>query len=135
MTVEPARGELAEQDVSAELGRMLLEVTGEDERWAARVSASSRLEGDLRLDSIELAALGALLTSRYGDRVDIRAFLAELDIDQLIGLTVGDLAAQVVAVLRPVTARAGANAAGANAAGANAAGALGVGAHGVGANE
>jgi acyl carrier protein len=76
---------------------MLAEVTGEDQRWAARVTAASRLEADLRLESVELAALGELLGHAYGQQVDLTAFIAELEIYEIIALTVGDLVAWVCA--------------------------------------
>lgn len=77
------------------LTRMLQDVTGEDSEWAASITPASRLEGDLRLESVEVAALADRLTQAYGERVDLLAFLAGLDIDQLIGLTVADVAAYV----------------------------------------
>ena len=49
------------------------------------------------LDSVELATLGELLRKRYGDRVDLAGFVATLDLDQLIGLTVADIAGYVAA--------------------------------------
>jgi acyl carrier protein len=97
VTTEPTGLDPAEQRVFAGLTALLAEVTGEDERWAAQVTPASRLEGDLRLESIDLAALGELLRSAYGDRVDVAAFVAGLDIDQIIGLTAGDLAVYVAA--------------------------------------
>src|SRR5260370_10184352 len=96
MTVPPSGAELAEQRVLAEITRMLLTVTGEDEQWAATVTPASRLEGDLRLEIDELAAVGGLLRDTYGARADLAGFLADLDIDEVIGLTVGDLVAYVV---------------------------------------
>ena len=42
-----------------------------------------------------MAALCDLARKAYGDRVDLAAFVSGLDIDQIIGLTVGELAAQV----------------------------------------
>lgn len=77
-------------DALCELAGMLREVTGEDERWAAAVTPQSRLEDDLRLESVEVTALGEALRARYG--VDLPAYLAGLDLDQLIDLTVGDIA-------------------------------------------
>ncbi|HEY2574820.1 MAG TPA: hypothetical protein VGI74_00785 [Streptosporangiaceae bacterium] len=77
------------------LAGMLAKVTGEPASWARQVSAGSRLEGDLLLDSLEVAALAGLLSQAYGDRVDLLGFLAGLGIDQLIELTVGDVAAYV----------------------------------------
>lgn len=76
-----------------ELAGMLHEVTGADAAWVANVTPDSRLDGDLWLDSVELAALGALLRERY--RVDLPAYLAGLDLDQLIELRVKDLVALV----------------------------------------
>jgi hypothetical protein len=77
-------------DTLRELAGMLRDVTGEDERWAAAVNPASRLDDDLRLESVEVTALGEALRARWG--VDLPAYLAGLDLDQLIDLTVGDLA-------------------------------------------
>lgn len=85
--------------VLAEITAILADVTGAGDSWARRLSASSRLEADLHLDSLELAALADRLSAAYGDRVDLAAYLASLDIDQLIGLTVGDLARYVTSAL------------------------------------
>jgi acyl carrier protein len=82
-------------DTLRELTGLLREVAGEDERWAAAVTPESRLEDDLRLESVEVAALGEALRARWG--VDLPAYLAGLDLDQLIDLTVGDLARLVTA--------------------------------------
>jgi acyl carrier protein len=70
---------------------MLMAATGENAEWAAAITADSRLEEHLRLESMEVLALGESLRERYG--VDLPAYLARLDIDELIALTVGDLAA------------------------------------------
>lgn len=74
-----------------DLAGMLCEVTGADAAWVSSVTPDSRLDGDLWLDSVELAALGALLHQRY--RIDLLAHLAGLDLDQLIELRVKDLMA------------------------------------------
>jgi acyl carrier protein len=74
-----------------EIAEMLVEVTGEDEAWGAAITPTSQLEGDLRLDSVEMLALADRLRDRYGEAVDLRAYCAELDIDGLIAMTVGDL--------------------------------------------
>jgi len=74
-----------------DLAGMLCEVTGADAAWVSGVTPDSRLDGDLWLDSLELAALGALLHQRH--RIDLPAYLAGLDLDQLIELRVKDLMA------------------------------------------
>jgi acyl carrier protein len=90
MAAEPDSGQ-----VLITLTRLLREVTGEDSEWAAAITPASRLEGDLRLESVEVAALADRLAETYGERADLLGFLAGLDIDQLIGLTVADVAAYV----------------------------------------
>lgn len=80
---------------------MIAQATSEDEAWASAVTASCRLENDLWLDSVELAALAELLQSAYGNEVDLAAFLAGLEIDRLIGLTVGDLVSYIAGCLYP----------------------------------
>jgi acyl carrier protein len=92
VTLERQAAGLARDRVLADLTGMILTVTGEDPPFAARITPAAQLEGDLRFDSLELTALGGLIGAAYGHRADLPAFLATLDIDQLIGLTVGDLA-------------------------------------------
>ncbi len=82
--------------VLADLRALLREATGEDADWAARVEPHSRLEDDLGLDSLEVAALGELLRRWYGPAVDLPAYLAGLDLDRLLALTVEDLMDLVV---------------------------------------
>ncbi len=78
-----------------EIAVLLAEVTGEDAAWLAGIDERTCLDGDLLLDSIELAALGQRLRQRHGDRVDLVGYVAGLDIDQIIALTVADVAAYV----------------------------------------
>lgn len=81
------------ETVLPEIVGMLREVTGEDESWGDRITAATRLEDDLLLESIDLAALGELMRERYGDGVDLPAHLAALDLDGIIALRVADLIA------------------------------------------
>jgi acyl carrier protein len=66
----------------------LIDVMGEH----VPITASSRLEHDLRLESIEVVALADRMRERWGEGVDLAAFYAGLDINQIIALTVGDIA-------------------------------------------
>lgn len=74
-----------------EMVALLQVATGEDDRWAEQISGTTRLDDDLWLDSVELAALHELLRGRYGDRVDLLGFLTGLDLDEIDRLTVNDL--------------------------------------------
>jgi acyl carrier protein len=69
-----------------EVLELLRQLTG------APVSAEARLEADLGLDSLAMAALAASLRAEFGDRVDLSGYLAELELDQLIELTAGQVA-------------------------------------------
>jgi acyl carrier protein len=95
MTAEPAHDGPAREQLLAEMIAMLVTVTGEDPRWAGEITSATRLEADLYLDSLEMAALSELARDCY--QTDLAAFVSGLDIDQIIGLTVGDLVAQVEA--------------------------------------
>lgn len=86
------------QALHEDIVELLRQVTGEDREWSAGVGATTRLDGDLFLDSIELAALSGLMVSRYGPPADLAAHVAGLDLDGLIALTVGDVADFVIRV-------------------------------------
>lgn len=85
----------AGQRLLGEVMALVRQVIGDDPRWADRVTPSARLDQDLRMDSLEMAALAARLGKAYGDRVDLAAFLAGLEFDHLVALTVADVAAYV----------------------------------------
>ncbi|GAA1815166.1 hypothetical protein GCM10009682_40290 [Luedemannella flava] len=76
----------------AELVGLLVEVTGEE---PAAIGPHTRLDADLLLESVELARLNDLVVRRHGDGADIVRHVATLSLDELIELTVGDLARHV----------------------------------------
>lgn len=82
-------------ELFATIAGILRDVTGEDAAWVARIAPESALEGDLGLDSVEVAALDHRLRAEYGDGVDLMTHLGGLDIDALIAMTVGDLVTYV----------------------------------------
>ncbi|MER6129473.1 phosphopantetheine-binding protein [Streptomyces sp. NPDC001795] len=51
---------------------------------------------DLELESIDLVTLAGLLQERYGSRVNFAEFLAGMEFDEIIELTVGRLVEYVV---------------------------------------
>jgi tocopherol O-methyltransferase len=83
------------RDLPTQIADLLSEVIGEDRAGPHGIGPQTRLDGDLYLESVELAALGEALRRRYGPRVDLSGLVAGLDIDQLIALTVADVAAYV----------------------------------------
>jgi acyl carrier protein len=91
MTAESPSGGATSAELLGEIVGILLEVTTESAEWAAAITPNARLEVDLGMESIELLELAELLQSRYGQQVDLRAFVAGLDIDQIIEFSVADL--------------------------------------------
>lgn len=73
----------------ADMVEVLATATGDDALRRAGIGAATQLEGDLYLDSLDLVTVGALLAERYGPGLDLPGYLAGLDIDDIIGLTVG----------------------------------------------
>ena len=55
------------------------------------IEPETALIDDLGLESIDLVTIGAMLTERYGERVNLASFLAAQDIEQVIAMTVGSL--------------------------------------------
>jgi acyl carrier protein len=95
-------GDLTTGGVTAgDVTEALAAATGDESLLRAGVTAGTLLEGHLCLDSVDLAALAALLRDRYGPVVDLAGYVAGLDIDEIIGLTVGDVAGYVNRCLLP----------------------------------
>jgi len=79
------------QLVLEEVTRMLREVIGE--QWAVDfpITAETSFSKDLELESIEFVALAEQITERYGKRVNLAAWLATMDLEQILELRVGQL--------------------------------------------
>jgi acyl carrier protein len=78
-------------DVLPEVVRMLVDVVGEDFLLDVEIGPGTTFSDDLALESIEFVALVDRLRAHYGDSVDFPAFIAGLDFDQIMNLTVGDV--------------------------------------------
>ena len=59
------------------------------------VTADTRFHEDLQLESVDLVTLAGMLTDVYGERVNLADHLAEMDLDQVIDLRIGDIVAYV----------------------------------------
>jgi acyl carrier protein len=89
-----------DQEVLADLTRMLGEVIGEDELEVMdEITLDTSFNEDLELESIEFVALAELLMEHYGERVDFVAWIAELELEQIIEMQVGQLVAFIVGCL------------------------------------
>ncbi|MEV6564639.1 phosphopantetheine-binding protein [Streptomyces kronopolitis] len=78
-----------------EITDMLVNVVGEELLIVGEIGPATTFNDDLALESIEFVALAELLQERYGSSVDFLGFLAEKDIDQILAMSVGELAVHV----------------------------------------
>ncbi|WP_370221001.1 phosphopantetheine-binding protein [Kitasatospora sp. MAP12-22] len=66
----------------------------------AEVTMESRFTQDLELESIDLVTLAGQLQERWGGRINFAEFIAGMELDEIIGLTVGRLVHHVVGRLQ-----------------------------------
>ncbi|QXC59427.1 acyl carrier protein [Aquihabitans sp. G128] len=85
--------------VLAELERILTEVIGDDLLLDEPLSMATSFDEDLQLESIEFVALAEKLLDTYGERVDFVTWMAGMELDEIIALTVGQVVDFVVASL------------------------------------
>ena len=83
--------------VLADLERMLIEVIGDDLLLDGPLTMETSFDQDLQLESIEFVALSEKLLETYGEQVDFVSWLAEMELDDIIALTVGQLVEFVAA--------------------------------------
>jgi acyl carrier protein len=63
------------------------------------ITRDTTFQEDLELESIDLVELAAQLDARYGSEVNFADFLAGLELEEIIELTVGRLVDHIVACL------------------------------------
>lgn len=82
------------------VSRLLLQIMEEDPE-DIEIELHTSFQNDLELESIEMVALGDLLTEEYGDVLDFAGWLTQLDMDALMNLTVGHLVEWIEQCLSP----------------------------------
>ena len=74
-----------------EVVAILTEVVGDDFLLDTEITPETSFSDDLALESIEFVALSEKLQERYGTRVNLVSFVADMDIDDIMAITVGKL--------------------------------------------
>jgi len=74
-----------------EVVAMLAEVVGDDFLLDTEITPATSFSDDLALESIEFVALSEKLQEHYGTRVNLVSFVADMDIDDIMAITVGKL--------------------------------------------
>lgn len=90
--------------VLAQLDEILTEVVGDDLFLDGPLAMETSFDQDLQLESIEFVALAEKLLVTYGEQVDFVAWMATMELDDIIALTVGQVVDFVVASLAPAEA-------------------------------
>ncbi|WP_234313860.1 acyl carrier protein [Streptomyces sp. NBRC 109706] len=112
MTLTPATPATEQSDgpatspegVLAEISRLLRELLAEYALEDAEITRDTSFHDDLELESVDLVTLSGALRDTYGDRVNFAEFIADLELDEIIALTVGQLVDHVVTSLNTVPA-------------------------------
>ncbi|EWC60320.1 hypothetical protein UO65_4428 [Actinokineospora spheciospongiae] len=85
--------------ISHEIAGMVRQVAQSCGGQVPEIGPNATLEGDLRFDSVDLAALQAALARRFGPGVDLPAHVNSLPLEAIIGLTVADVVDHVRAAV------------------------------------
>ncbi|HEY6423214.1 MAG TPA: acyl carrier protein [Pseudonocardiaceae bacterium] len=85
--------------ILAEVRAMLTEIIGAEYALGLDIGMDTSFDADLELESLEFVKLATKLTEHYGERVDFVVFLADKELEEIIGLTVGDVVTHIAGCL------------------------------------
>lgn len=85
-----------EEQVLADIAGLIVEVLGDYAPDPADIRPETLFGDDLELESIDLVMLSGHLQERYGEQVNFAEFVASLEIDEVIALSVGRLVDHVL---------------------------------------
>lgn len=95
---------MTHDQILVEIRAMLTEIIGAEYALGLDIGMDTSFDADLELESIEFVKLSAMLTERYGDRVDFVAFLATKELNEIIDMTVGEVVTYLADRLAPAGA-------------------------------
>ncbi len=81
----------SQPEILKEVARLIREVVGEAWIEEKDIVMATSFGGDLELESIEFVALGERLQQHFGKKVDFVGWLSGMELDEILGLKVGDL--------------------------------------------
>lgn len=102
--MEPTTAHADEEAVLADIRGMLLTLLEEYGEEDLEIGMTTTFNRDLELESIDLVTLAGLLREHYGNRVNFAVFLAGMEFEEIIELTVGRLVEYVVHSLKAAEA-------------------------------
>jgi acyl carrier protein len=80
-----------------EVTGILADVLGEEFLAGTEITPGTSFSDDLALESIEFVQLSEKLQEHYGERVNLVAFIGDMDIDAIMAMTVGQLVGYIEA--------------------------------------
>lgn len=86
---------VTERETLETVAGFIHEVVGEDWEFEEPITMETNINDDLELESIEFVALAEKLVDEYGDEVDFTGWLAEMEFEEIVELTVGDIVNQI----------------------------------------
>jgi len=82
---------VTDEEVLATVARLIEAVIGDEFLVETPITRDTSFTDDLELESIEFVALSELLLDHYGETVDFIAWLSDMEVPEIVGLTVGEL--------------------------------------------
>ena len=79
------------EGVLAVVRALLTEIVGEDYLLDLEIDMDTSFSDDLEVESLEFVALAEKLTDHYGEGIDFVAWLADMELDDIIGMSVGSV--------------------------------------------
>jgi acyl carrier protein len=87
------------EEILTDIRIMLTEIIGVEYALSLDIGMDTAFDADLELESIEFVKLSTMLTDHYGNRVDFVAYLADKTLNEIIEMTVGDVASYIAGCL------------------------------------
>ena len=78
-------------EILATVEQLIVEIVGDEIALTTPITMTTSFNADLELESIEFVALAEKLQQHYGKDVDFVGWISKKELDQIIGLTVGEL--------------------------------------------
>ncbi|MCX4513800.1 phosphopantetheine-binding protein [Streptomyces sp. NBC_01619] len=104
-TTQPAGpSEAGRDEILADITAMIGLVLEDDGLDGTEVGMRTRFARDLEFESIDLVTLAGHLEDRYGHAVNFAEFMASMELDDIIELTVGRLVEHVAQCLKSAEA-------------------------------
>jgi acyl carrier protein len=82
-----------------EVAALVREVIGEEFLIEEQITPDTSFSHDLAIESIEFVELSERLQMRFGPAANLATFVADMDIDAFMSITVGELTGYITAQL------------------------------------